>query len=217
LLEHAITSAANLFESNSENDRFSRHYVSTLYERARLALWQEDLTRAQLLLGEARRVAAATTLSGEADERYIERAVIHQLYAEIALLSGAVTTAISEALQAVLISEQAIAAGFTSAYPLHITAHYTHGEALVAEGRLLEAQRSYQAVITALETLSPQDRDLRLSDLLARTLWRQGETEQASALRARLELSGYARADFLAFWATAEPIASAAAVTNPEE
>ena len=217
LLDAALEVSAQRHEAAPENDRFARRYVSLIADRARLALWNGELMRAQLLLGEARRTAARSNEAGESDHLFLPDAVIHKLAAEIALASGAWETAVLEAGQARLSAERALSDNQGRARGLIAWSEYLHGEALTAAGQPLEGREAYRRARVVLMSPDYQDSPLRL-DLLSRVHWRLGDYAAALQERSALEAIGYARSDFVQFWAEADREATASMTSeNGEE
>ena len=58
LLDAALDTVNTLYTASPQNDRYGRMYVQLIYQRAKLALDRDEMVRAQLLIGEARRLAA---------------------------------------------------------------------------------------------------------------------------------------------------------------
>ena len=110
-LDLALDSVNALYEASPDNDRYARLYVSLIFQRAQIALMRDDLIRAQLLIGEARRLAARTNENGENDGRFLSRSAALTLSASLALKAGSYDTAVLEATQAVSAGEQSVAAG----------------------------------------------------------------------------------------------------------
>lgn len=203
-LEPSVVEAARLVREHPDNIRYARLYVNSIRERARLAHWRGEATRAQLLIGEARSYIARADEAGQNDARHIDRGLIHLLGAEIALDAGAIEDAYREATEAILAGEQAQTRGFETAHELLAQAYFLHGEALRSEGDDAAAVRSFRSAATHAESAPGFDASLALQDMRARALWRQGETTEALTIRSRLEDAEYSRADYTAFWQVAD-------------
>lgn len=201
--ESGLETAAALFTEAPENVRFRRLYVTLLRDRARLALWDNNLIRAQLLLDEARRVKSQADEHSSDNERHLERIQYHLLAAEIASAAGAADTAAIEATQAILAGELALSEGYESARILTARAYFTHGESLLAQELREDAQRSFETARARFPDNTAVT-DMGASDLSARIAWRLGEREHASTVRASLASQGYQPPDFQTFWQNAD-------------
>ncbi|TGY88195.1 hypothetical protein E5163_10200 [Marinicauda algicola] len=197
-MEESLNLSADLFSESPSNSRARRIYMIALSDRARLALRQDDLTRAQLLQGEARRVRTLEDEQGSDDERHLERGMIYLLGAEIAMSAGAHDVALSDASQAILAAEQALGAGYAAASELAAEAYFLHGEALSGAQRSEEAENSYRQARDRLADRSL--RSFRERDLLSRITLRLGDGDIALDLHDALIEDGYAHPEFIAFW-----------------
>lgn len=200
LLDEALDTVSALFAEAPENNSYGRHYVQLIYQRARVALSRDEMVRAQLLIGEARRLAARTNENGENDTLYLTRTWALTLAGELAFRAGSYETAVLEATQAISAGEQAIANGKEVARSALAHAYYIRGEALSALGRQGEAETLYRSALNQLGMIA-EPRRLAAIDLEARLYWRLGDIAQAMQLRRALEGRGYANRDFMVFWA----------------
>ena len=198
-LDLALDSVNALYEASPDNDRYARLYVSLIFQRAQIALMRDDLIRAQLLIGEARRLAARTNENGENDGRFLSRSAALTLSASLALKAGSYDTAVLEATQAVSAGEQSVAAGFETARPYLAEASYVRAEALSALGQQGEADMMYRSALNQIALIA-EPRPMSALDLEARIAWRMGDVSRALQVRQSLLELGYARRSFLAFW-----------------
>ena len=199
LLDEALDSVNALYEASPENDGYGRLYVQLIYQRARVALSRDEMVRAQLLIGEARRLAARTNENGENDSLYLTRTWAQALAGELALKVGSYETAVLETTQAISAGEQAIANGKEIARASLADAYYIRGEALNALGRQGEADTMYRSALNQLGMIG-EPRPLRAFDLESRLYWRLGDMTQAMQLRRSLEARGYESLAFQQFW-----------------
>jgi len=200
LLDEALDAVNALYTASPENDRYGRIYVQLIYQRAGVALSRDEMMRAQLLIGEARRLAARTNENGENDTLYLTRTVLLLLSGQLALMAESYETAIVDTTQAISAGEQAIANGKEVARSALAHAYYVRGEALTALGRQGEAASMYRSVLSQLGMIA-EPRRLAALDLEARAYWRLGDIAQAMQVRRALEARGYNNSAFQAFWA----------------
>ena len=160
---------------------------------------RDDLIRAQLLIGEARRLGARTNESGENDGRYLSRSAALTLSATLAFQAQSYESAVLDATQAVSTGEQSVAAGFETARPYLAQAYYVRAEALNALGQLDEANMMYRSALNQLGLMSAP-RPMYSDELEARIAWKLGDVSRALEVRQSLQERGYARRSFLAFW-----------------
>ena len=210
LLDQALDTLNTLFLGAPENDRYARIYVQLIQQRAKLALDRDEMVRAQLLIGEARRLAARTNESGENDSLYLTRTWALTLAGELAWKAGSYETAVLETTQAISAGEQAIANGKEIARSSLSTAYFVRGEALSALGRQGEAETMYRTALNQLGMIA-EPRPLAVIDLESRLYWRLGDVAQAMRLRRALEARGYANFSFRTFWADIDQGATAQA------
>lgn len=199
LLDQALDRASTLYAGSPDNDRYARFYVGLIFQRAQIALMRDDLIRAQLLIGEARRLAARTNENGENDGRYLSRSATLTLSATLALQAQSYESAVLDATQAVSTGEQSVAAGFETARPYLAQAYFVRAEALSALGQLDEANMMYRSALNQLGLMNTP-RPMYSDELEARIAWSLGDVSRALAVRQSLEERGYARRSFLAFW-----------------
>ena len=199
LLDEALDTVNALYTASPGNDRYGRMYVQLIYQRAKLALDRDEMVRAQLLIGEARRLATRTNETGENDSLYLTRTWALTLAGELAWLAGSYETAVLETTQAISAGEQAIANGKEVARSALSHAYYVRGEALAALGRQGEAETMYRSALNQLGMMA-EPRRLAVIDLESRLYWRLGDVAQAMRLRRALEARGYANFSFRAFW-----------------
>lgn len=199
LLDTALDTVNTLYTASPQNDRYGRMYVQLIYQRAKLALDRDEMVRAQLLIGEARRLAARTNETGENDNLYLTRTWALTLAGELAWLAGSYETAVLETTQAISAGEQALANGREVARSAVAHAHYVRGEALSALGQQGEAESAYRSALSHLAMIA-EPRRLAVIDLESRLYWRLGDVAQAMRVRRALEARGYATFSFQAFW-----------------
>ena len=199
LLDEALDTVNALFTQSPENDSYGRIYVQLIYQRARLAMSRGEMVGAQLLIGEARRLAARTNESGENDTLYLTRTWAMTLAGELALRAGSYETAIVEATQAISAGEKSIANGKEIARSALANAYYVRGQALSALGRQGEAETMYRSALNQLGMIA-EPRRLAAADLESRIYWRLGDIAQAMQVRRALEARGYASRGFTQFW-----------------
>jgi tetratricopeptide (TPR) repeat protein len=200
VLEPAVVAADRLVSDHPDNIRYARLYLGVLRERARLALWRDDLIRAQILLREARSHITRVDAAGQQDDRHGDRGLNHLLAAQIALSAGAVDTARLEATDAVLAGEHALREGYGLARGLLASAYFVEAEARRLSGDDIASNRSLREALTHLDHLEDGATNPVWADLRSRVLWRMGEVASARSLRAGLDLAGYNRPDYLEFW-----------------
>jgi len=212
LLDQALTRLDNLHASAPENDRIVQQYVTMVFDRANVALTQGETIRAQLLLGEARRLAEAGNETGETDTHYSVQAQLALLAGNVAFSSGVYDRAVLEGVLAAQAAENALENGFESVRPLLARALYLQAEAHSASGRVGEANRAYRLAMRALEDL-PVTQVAALASLQSRIAWRLGESQMALSLREGLESQGYAAPEFDQFWQRADSENSVSTMT----
>ena len=210
LLDEALDTVNALFSESPENNRYGRMYVQLIYQRAKVALDRDEMVRAQLLIGEARRLAARTNESGENDSLYLTRTWALTLAGELAWSAGSYETAVLETTQAISAGEQAIGNGKEIARSALSNAYYVRGEALSALGRQGEAESMYRSALNQLGMIA-EPRRLAVIDLESRLYWRLGDVAQAMRLRRALEARGYANLSFETFWSEIDQGATAQA------
>ncbi|WP_440958945.1 hypothetical protein ACFELO_02215 [Oceanicaulis sp. LC35] len=215
LLDEALDTVNALFETSPENDAYGRLYIQLIYQRARIALSREEMVRAQLLIGEARRLAARTNENGENDTLYLTRTWAQTLAGELAFRVGSYETAVLETTQAISAGEQAIANGKEIARAALADAYYIRGEALNALGRQGEAQTMYRSALNQLGMIA-EPKPLRAFDLESRLYWRLGDMAQAMQLRRSLEARGYESLAFRDFWLEVDQGLTAQAETSTQ-
>lgn len=215
LLDTALDTVNTLYTASPQNDRFGRMYVQLIYQRAKLALDRDEMVRAQLLIGEARRLAARTNETGENDNLYLTRTWALTLAGELAWLAGSYETAVLETTQAISAGEQALANGREVARSAVSHAYYVRGEALSALGRQGEAESAYRSALSQLGMIA-EPRRLAVIDLESRLYWRLGDVARAMRLRRALEARGYANFSFRAFWEEIDQGATAQAAPYQE-
>lgn len=212
LLDQALETLDALHAASPENDRIVQRYVTMVFDRANVALSQGEVTRAQLLLGEARRVAARGNETGETDHHYSVQTMLSLLAGEVALASNVYDRAVLEGVMAAQAADRALENGLETARPLLVRAYYLQAEAHEASGRQGEADRLYRAALTEIDQI-PAPKPSDLLALQSRVAWRLGESQLASNLRNSLERQGYAALEFQRFWERADTETSVSAMT----
>ena len=200
VLDQASDVLGSVIETNPDTASVRRHYMATMRDRAELAMWAGNLTRAKFLIDGARRYRSEGQAGQANDERDMDNASFDLVSARISLAWDALDSALSDVSRSVVEFERSSVRdpGFRrhfAAYALLI-----QGEVLAVLGREEEAARSYRQARTHIDAMA-EPRDLRASAIMSQVLWRLGEENQAIQLRDELLAAGYARPDFMAFWA----------------
>jgi tetratricopeptide (TPR) repeat protein len=199
LLDEALDTVNALFTASPENDSVSRIYVQLIHQRASVAMSRNEIVRAQLLIGEARRLAARTNETGENDGLYMTRTLALTLSSQLAFMAGSYETAVLESTQAISAGEQAIANGHEVARSALAHAYYIRGESLDALGQSGEADAMFRSALSQLGMIA-EPRRVAALDLESRIYWRLGDVARAMQGRRALEARGYANISFQRFW-----------------
>lgn len=210
-LERAAHILEGLVSEHPENARYLRLQLSVQRDRAELALFENALIRAQLLIDMARRMRVNRDPQGSHDGRVLENASFDILSGQIALAAHAYEDAAVSAASAVSGLTPELESGRANARLLALRAHLLRHDAYIALGRP-EAARALREALALVQDIDTV-RDLRTRDLASRVLWLAGQREQAIAIRTRLEQTGYARSDFVGFWSRPETAREISALT----
>ncbi|MGP1275283.1 MAG: hypothetical protein ACQRW7_07695 [Caulobacterales bacterium] len=198
-LDEASNSLERLAVLDPENARYLRLRLTVERDRAEVALFEGSLIRAQLLIDRARRLRVSRDPQGSNDGRVLENASFDILSGQVALAAGAYEDAAVSAADALAGLTREMEPGRANAHMLALKAHLLRYDALMALGRPEAPRVLRDALAQVDDTVSV--RDLRTRDLVSRVYWLAGEGDQAIAIRTELEEAGYARPDFVSFWA----------------
>ncbi|GGH04565.1 hypothetical protein GCM10007420_21310 [Glycocaulis albus] len=201
-LERAAAILEGLVALDPENARYLRLLLSVQRDRAELALFESALIRAQLLIDRARRLRVSRDPQGSNDGRVLENASFDILSGQVALAAAAYDEAAVSAANALAGLTPELESGRANARLLALRAQLLRYDAFIALGRpeAPRVAREALALTGDIETV----RDLRTRDLVSRVYWLAGERDQALTIRAELEEAGYARPDYVSFWARPE-------------
>ncbi|WP_439633918.1 hypothetical protein [Glycocaulis sp.] len=201
-LEQAASLLEDLTARDPENARYLRLLLVVQRDRAELALFDTALIRAQLLIDRARRLRASRDPQGSYDGRVLENASFDILSGQVALAAGAYDEAAVSAANALAGLTSELEAGRANARLLALRAQLLRHDAFIALGRpeTQRVLREAMALIGDVDLIG----DLRMNDLASRVYWLAGERDQAMTIRSELEEAGYARPDYLSFWARPE-------------
>jgi len=199
LLDQALTMMDRLYRETPNNDRFALRYVSLVYDRAKLALMRDEQIRAQLLIGEAKRLADRANANGELDTYTSHQAYAALLDSQLTLSAGMYERALLAAMQAQDAAQTSLANGREASRGLLIRALMLQGQAHEALGQHGDSRRLYRSAQSQFELVG-EGRSLNQQALYAELAWRLGEASQAQDLRESLIAQGYAHPDFLTFW-----------------
>ena len=200
--ERSITIYSELFNGSPENNLFRRSFVEALTHRARIALTEDNIIRAQLLADEVRRVRAQSDPTGTDDDQIIQRARLSVLQGEIALSAGALDTALRNALSAASLSRTAVSTERTEPAKYAIRASYLLAEVLQTMGQIDEANTSRRHALEEIERFNVRDNEIR--DIESRLRYKLSDFETAYLIKLELENTGYAHPSFAEFWDSAD-------------
>jgi tetratricopeptide (TPR) repeat protein len=197
--EQASPMIGALFEEMPESRLIRRKYLENELLGVRIALFQGDTIRAQLIHNAASRAYTSGPGVASEDGRRIDLGHLDLLRAKIALASGAYEAGLSAAIEAATDYEADILHDGSRLRHFAAFARFYAGEALFALGRQGDAEREWRRGLLEIEQIDPP-RDLRADDVFARLRFRLGDREEGRRGQQALIDSGYARPDFIAFW-----------------
>lgn len=215
-LERVSPIIAALFEELPESRLIRRKYLENELLRAQIALYQGDTIRAQLIHNAASRDYTSGQGAALEDGRRIDLGHLDLLRARIALASGAYEASLTASIEAVADYESDLTDDGSRLRHFAAFAHFYAGEALLALGRQGDAEREWRRGLSEIEQIDPP-RDLRADDVLGRLIYRLGDREEGRQRQQALIESGYARPDFIAFWAQSDDQLNAQNINSREE
>ncbi|WP_394692380.1 hypothetical protein [Hyphobacterium sp.] len=215
-LERVSPIIAALFEELPESRLIRRKYLENELLRAQIALYQGDTIRAQLIHNAASRDYTSGQGAALEDGRRIDLGHLDLLRARIALASGAYEASLTASIEAVADYEADLTDEGSRLRHFAAFAHFYAGEALLALGRQGDAEREWRRGLSEIEQIDPP-RDLRADDVLGRLTYRLGDREEGRQRQQELIESGYARPDFVAFWAQSDDQLNAQNISSREE